>query len=140
MEPALGKMQRGERLVQLAGMWKDNPWINQFQWNKTLLELLDIREADYLLKQPEQFQQEMQQQAQQQMQAKQFEEQLETQGDVQKSQVDSQGRIQKSLVDNKGKLQVTDRKGQYDLAVAAIQADAQEQAAKARPAREKSSK
>ena len=66
MEPALGKQARMERLIQLAGMWKDNPWINQYQWNKTLMELSDIREAQYLLKTPQQIQQEQQQQMQQQ--------------------------------------------------------------------------
>ena len=67
MEPALGKGARAQQLVQMAAIWKDNPWINQFQWNKTLMELMDVREAPFLLKTPEQLQQEMQQQQQQQM-------------------------------------------------------------------------
>jgi len=133
MEPALGKGKRGEQLIQLAGLWKDNPWINQYQWNKTILELNDVREADYLLKQPEQFAQEQQQQVQQQMKAAQLQEQLETQGDIQKSQVDSQGRIAKSQLDNRNKLAVTKLKGEYDLLEAAIGHDAQIEAAKAKP-------
>jgi len=127
MEPALGKMQRGAQLVQLAGMWKDNPWINQYQWNKTLLELNDVREADYLLKQPQQFQQEMQQQVQSEMMRKQKEEQFDAEGKIAKSKVDSQGR-----------LAVTKLKGEYDLLEAAMGHDAQIQAAKAKPNAESS--
>ncbi|MFX0194533.1 MAG: hypothetical protein ACFFCW_00300 [Candidatus Hodarchaeota archaeon] len=88
MEPALGKQARMERLIQLAGMWKDNPWINQYQWNKTLMELGDIREADYLLKSPQQFQQEQQQMAKMQMMAEQAKQSYETQGKLVVSQQD----------------------------------------------------
>jgi hypothetical protein len=122
MEPALGKQQRAQQLVQMAGMWQENPWVNQYQFTKLMMELLDIREADYLLKQPQQFAQEMQQQVQQQMMMKQQEEQF-----------DAEGKIAKSRVDSEGRLQVTDLKGQYDLAVAAIGHDAQVQAAKEKP-------
>jgi hypothetical protein len=122
MEPALGKQARAQQLVQMAGMWQENPWVNQYQFTKLMMELLDIREADYLLKQPQQFAQEMQQQVQQQMMMKQQEEQF-----------DAEGKIAKSRVDSEGRLQVTDLKGQYDLAVAAIGHDAQVQAAKEKP-------
>jgi len=90
MEPALGKQARMERLVQLAGMWKDNPWINQYQWNKVLMELSDIREADYMLKTPEQYQQEMQQNVRMQMMAERAKQQFETQGKIAVSDKDFQ--------------------------------------------------
>jgi len=88
---------------------------------------LDIREADYLLKQPQQFAQEMQQQVQQQMMMKQKEEQF-----------DAEGKIAKSRVDSEGRLAVTHAKGEYDLAVAAIGHDATLQAAKEKPRAESS--
>jgi len=88
MEPALGKQARMERLIQLAGMWKDNPWINQYQWNKTLMELGDIREAQYLLKSPDQMQKEQIQAAKMQMMAEQQKQQYETQGKLQVSDKD----------------------------------------------------
>lgn len=88
MEPALGKQARLERLFQLAGMWKDNPWINQYQWNKTLMELGDVREAEYLLKTPQQMQQEQAQAAKMQMLAEHQKQQYETQGKLQISHKD----------------------------------------------------
>ena len=90
MEPALGKQARGERLIQLAAMWKDNPWINQYQWNKVLMDLLDVREAEYLLKDEKQMQQEQQQMAKMQMIAEQQKQAYETQGKLKVSQQDFQ--------------------------------------------------
>jgi hypothetical protein len=90
MEPALGKQARMERLIQLAGMWKDNPWINQYQWNKVLMELGDIREAEYLLKSPQQMQQEQMQQAKSQMMMEQQKKMYETQGKLSVSKQDFQ--------------------------------------------------
>jgi len=79
MEPALGKQFRAQQLIQMAQMWMKSPWINQYQMNKTLMELLDIREADYLLKTPQQMAQEQQQAMQQQMAAAQMQAKLEAQ-------------------------------------------------------------
>jgi hypothetical protein len=79
MEPALGKQARLQQLMQLSQLMLQNPWINQRQWWKTIFELGDIREADYLLKKPEQFQQEMQQQQQAQMMAEAAKQKMETQ-------------------------------------------------------------
>jgi hypothetical protein len=88
MEPALGKQARAQQLVQMAGMWAQSPWVNQYQFNKVIMELLDIREADYLLKTPEQFSKEMQQQAQQALMAENAKKQIETQGKLTLSQKD----------------------------------------------------
>lgn len=53
-----------------------------------ILELGDIREADYLLKKPEQMQQEMQQQQQAQMIAETQKQELETRGKLTTSEKD----------------------------------------------------
>lgn len=90
MEPALGKSFRSQQLLQLAQAWQQNPWINQFQMSKLTLELMDVREADLLLKSPQQFAQEMQQQQKAQMMAKQGEVQTETQGKLRISAQDFQ--------------------------------------------------
>jgi len=111
MEPALGKQARMERLIQLAGMWKDNPWINQYQWNKTLMELGDIREAEYLLKSPQQMQQEQEQQAKMAMMAEQ-----------QKQMYEAQGKIQTSQVDFKEDTALSEQTFQHDMALEAIKA------------------
>lgn len=93
MEPALGKQFRAQQLIQMAQMWMQSPWINQYQMNKVLMELLDIREADSLLKSPQQIQQEQQQQVQQQMMAAQLQKRMDVQGTIAetgaKGQVDS---------------------------------------------------
>ena len=77
MEPALGKQFRVQNLLQLSPIIQQNPWINQHLWLKTIFELADVREADYLLKTPEQFAQEMQQQAQMQMMAAKMQREME---------------------------------------------------------------
>lgn len=109
MEPALGKQARMERLIQLAGMWKDNPWINQYQWNKTLMELGDIREADYLLKSPQQMQQEQMQAVKMQMIAEQ-----------QKQMYETQGKIAVSDKDFKEAQVLSEQDFQHDMALEAI--------------------
>ena len=111
MEPALGKQARLERLVQFAGMWKDSPWINQYQWNKTLMELSDIREAEYLLKSEQQMQQEQQQAAKMQMMIEQTKQQYETQGKLQISQQDFQEDTR-----------LAEQEHQHDMALEAIKA------------------
>jgi hypothetical protein len=88
MEPALGKQARMQQLMQLAPIMLQNPWINQYQWWKTILELSDVREAKQLLKQPEQQMQEAQQQAQQQMMAEKSKQQFETEGKIVTSKQD----------------------------------------------------
>lgn len=90
MEPALGKQFRSQQLIQMAQMWLQSPWINQYQLSKTIMELLDIREADMLLKTPQQFMKEMQEQQKAQMMAKQQEVQTETQGKLTTSKQDFQ--------------------------------------------------
>ena len=77
MEPALGKMYRAEKLLQLAAMWKDSPYLQHFQWNKAIMELMDFQNTDKYLKTPEQLKQEQQQAMQQQMMGLMMQDQLE---------------------------------------------------------------
>jgi len=113
MEPALGKQARAQQLVQMANLWSQNPWVNQYQYTKTMMELLDIREADYLLKTPQQFGQEMQQQAMAQMQAEHQKQQFETEGKIMTSQ--------KDFVED---MTLNEQEFRHNLALEAIKADA----------------
>lgn len=117
MEPALGKQFRSQQLISMAQLWKQDPWINQYQMNKTLMELLDIRESEQLLKDPKQFQQEMMQRQQQAMQQVQAQQKAEVQGKIAKSKADSQGRIQKSMIDNKAMMAKEKMESDTDIQV-----------------------
>jgi hypothetical protein len=88
MEPALGKQARAQQLVQMAGLWAQSPWVNQYQFNKVIMELLDIREADYLLKTPEQYAAEVQQNTQMALMAENAKKQMDTQSKLAVSQKD----------------------------------------------------
>lgn len=88
VEPALGKQARMQQLMQLAPVMLQNPWINQYQWWRTLLELSDIREAKYLLKDPQQYMQEAQQAAQMELMSEKAKQQFETEGKLLTSQQD----------------------------------------------------
>jgi hypothetical protein len=90
MEPALGKQNRMQNLLQLAPVLQQNPMINQHAWLKTLFELGDIREADFLLKSPQQFQQEMEQQQRSAMMAQQMDKEMETKSKLLLSEKDFQ--------------------------------------------------
>lgn len=109
MEPALGKQFRAQQLIQMAQLWAQSPWINQFQFNKVLMELLDIREAELLIKSPQQFQQEIQSQQQAAMMA-----------EVMKQRYETEGKLALSSADTKGALAVEDKRIMGDLALAAI--------------------
>uniref|UniRef100_A0A6H1ZVE3 Portal protein n=1 Tax=viral metagenome TaxID=1070528 RepID=A0A6H1ZVE3_9ZZZZ len=124
MEPALGKQARMDRLVQLAGLWKDNPWINQYQWNKTLMELGDIREAESLLKSPQQFQQEMQQQVKMQMMAEQQRQQYETQGKIALAGTQIEGKLKTSQKDFQEDLILGEQEFRHDMAIEAMKQEA----------------
>jgi hypothetical protein len=112
MEPAAGKQARLQQLMQLASVMLQNPHINQRQWWKTIFELGDIREADYLLKKPEQFQQEMQQQQQQAMMA-----------EVQKQKIETTGKLTVSDKDFKEAGVLAEQKFGFDLALKAVEGE-----------------
>lgn len=65
MEPALGKQFRAQQLIQYAQMWAESPYLQQHQFMKAIMELLDFKDADRYLYTEQQVQQ--QQMAQQQM-------------------------------------------------------------------------
>lgn len=113
MEPALGKQFRAQQLIQMAQLWQQNPWINQYQYTKVMMELLDIQEAEYLLKSPEQFMKEMQQQMQSQMMAEQQKKQFETTGKLTVLDKELQGDLILNEQDN-----------QFNLALEAIKQEA----------------
>jgi len=108
-EPALAKEFRAQQLIQMAQLWMQSPWINQHQFTKLLMELLDVRERDQLMKTPEQIQQEMQQQAQSQMMAEQMKQRYETEGKLITSQQDF-----------KEELALNEQEFQHDMTLEAI--------------------
>jgi len=61
LEPALAKESRIQTLLQYASMWAQDPYVNQYEFKKSILELLDMVNPDKYLKSPQQVQQEMQQ-------------------------------------------------------------------------------
>lgn len=119
MEPALGKHARFQQLISLAQMMLQNPWINQYQWWRTILELGDIKEADYLLKDPQQLQQEMQVQQQAALMAEKTKKQFETEGKLALGQ-------QEFMADSA----LAAQQFQYDSALKAIEMDIQDERAK----------
>jgi len=119
MEPALGKQARADRLVQLAGLWKDHPWVNQRQMLKTVFELMDIWETDSMVKSQQQMQQEIQQQQQQQMMM-----------EAQKQKFETDGKLQIGQAEVKGEMILSEQQFGEDLVLESIKANAAEEAAK----------
>lgn len=68
MEPALGKQMRAQQLIQYAQMWQGSPHLQQYQFMRSVLELLDFHDPDKYLRNDQQVMQMMQAQQQQQMQ------------------------------------------------------------------------
>jgi len=68
MEPALGKQMRANQLIQYAQMWQGSPYLQQYQFMKAVLEMLDFPNTEMYLRDDQQVQQMMQAQQQQQLQ------------------------------------------------------------------------
>jgi hypothetical protein len=68
MEPALGKQMRANQLIQYAQMWQGSPYLQQYQFMRAVLEMLDFPNTDQFLRNDQQVAQMMNQQQQQQMQ------------------------------------------------------------------------
>lgn len=119
MEPALGKQFRAQQLVQIAQMWMQSPWINQYQFLKTMMELMDIKEADQLMKNPQQVMQEMAQQQKAAMIAQ----QMETQGKAQLEQEKIKGKLAISQRDFMEDRSLAEQQFGYDLALEAVKAE-----------------
>lgn len=118
MEPPMGKQARLQQIMQLAGLMLQNPWINQYQWWRTVFELGDIREAEYLLKKPQQFAQEMQQNQKAAMMAEQMKQRYET-----------EGKLITSKQDFKEETQLNEQEFQHDVVLAAIESEMQNEKA-----------
>jgi hypothetical protein len=69
MEPALGKQFRATQLMQYAQMWQQSPYLQHYQFMKSIMELLDFHDTDQYLVTPEQVAQQQQAAMQQQVQA-----------------------------------------------------------------------
>jgi len=69
MEPALGKLFRAQQLIQYAQMWQQSPYLQQYEFMKAVLEMMDFHDSDRYLKDPRQVSFEQQQMVQQSMQA-----------------------------------------------------------------------
>ena len=116
MEPALSKGVRAQQLVQMAQMWQQNPWINQYQMLKTTMELMDIQEADLLLKSPQQFMGEMQKQQKAQM----MEQQTEQQAKQQLVKLKTQGKMAISQKDFTEEQALSEQDFSHDMALEAV--------------------
>ena len=68
MEPALGKHMRAQQLIQYAQMWQGSPYLQQYQFMRSVLELLDFHDPDRYLYNDQQVGQMQQAAMQQQMQ------------------------------------------------------------------------
>jgi hypothetical protein len=126
MEPALGKQARLQQLMNLAQIMLQNPWINQYQWWKTIFELGDIRESEALLKTPQQFMQEQQQQQQSQMMAA----QMQLQAEKAKKQWETEGNIVESNQDYQEDTALTAQKFQNDMALTIVEGEMRNEQAK----------
>jgi len=64
LEPALTKENRIATLMQYSQMWAQDPSVNQYEFKKAVLEMMDMVNPEKFLKDPKVVQQEMQQQQQ----------------------------------------------------------------------------
>jgi len=119
MEPALGKHARFQQLISLAQIMLQNPFINQHQWWRTIFELGDIREADYLLKTEQQMAQEQKTQKQAQM----MQMQSLLQAQKMKTQDETRGKMMQSDQDFKEELVVNEQQYRFDRALKLIEED-----------------
>ena len=89
------------------------------------MELGDIREADYLLKSPQQFQQEAQQQAQMQQQMM----QMQLMAEKAKNEFETKGKLIESQKDFVEDIALNEQEFRHDMALEAIKNDAADEKA-----------
>ncbi len=70
MEPSLGKHFRAQTLLQYYQIWSQSPYLQQYEFMKSIMEMMDFYDTDKYLKTPQQVSQEQQQMMQQQIQMK----------------------------------------------------------------------
>jgi hypothetical protein len=98
MEPALGKQMRANQLIQYAQMWQGSPYLQQYQFMKAVLEMLDFPNTEKYLRDDQQVQQMMQQQQQQQMQMQMAGMAMQGQQQAQLQQAGQQGDLIRDVV------------------------------------------
>lgn len=98
MEPALGKQFRLQQLIQYAQMWQGSPYLQHYQFMKSIMELMDFHNTDQYLKDPQQVAQEQQQQVQQMAQMKLMEAGLQDQMQSRDDQRTLQREVVKGLM------------------------------------------
>ena len=98
MEPALGKNFRAQQLIQYAQMWQQSPYLQQYEFMKAIMELLDFHDSDRYLKSPQEVQQMMAQQAQQAVQTQMMGAQLQDSLAAKQSERDTKRDVIKQLL------------------------------------------
>ena len=124
MEPALGKQMKLQNLVQLYPLLSQSPWLNQQQWIKTILELTDIKEADFLVKTPEQMAQEMQQQLKSTIEGLKLRKQMEAESQMMIARGETQKDLTQSIQDFKEETILNEQEFQHDKALEKMKLDA----------------
>jgi hypothetical protein len=102
MEPALGKAHKSNQLAQYAAMWKDSPYLQHYQFQKAILEMLDFQNTDSLLKSPQELQVEQQQAAQQAVQQQMMGFHMQAQLEQVKQRGEMETAVVKELVKQQG--------------------------------------
>ena len=102
MEPALGKIHRSNQLAQYAAMWKDSPYLQHYQFQKAILEMMDFPNSDQYLKPPQQLMKEQQSMAMQAVQREMMGFQMQSQLQRQKQQGDMETAVVKEIVKQRG--------------------------------------
>ncbi len=98
MEPALAKESRIQNLLQFAQAWQGDPYVNQYEFKKAALELVDMVNPDKFLNDPQQVKQQMQQQAMQEMMSKIAPTQIQTEGNKEIADMKAKVDMAKALV------------------------------------------
>ena len=98
MEPALGKQMRAQQLIQYAQMWQGSPYLQQFQFMKAVLEMLDFPNTEKFLRDDQQVQQMQQGQEQKQMQMQMAGMAMQQQQQLQLQESNQQGELIRDVV------------------------------------------
>lgn len=123
MEPALAKQFRVQNLLQLNQVWAQSPELNQYQWKKAIMELMDFPDTEKYLYSPEQMQASQQQQMQQMVQAQLMQAQLEDQMTGREQQRKMIADLSKEQLKIEGDLAKEQVKGFVDMSTAAMQGE-----------------
>jgi len=115
-----------QSLMQLYPVMAQSPWLNQQQWIKTILELTDIKEAEFLVKSPEQMAQEMQQQLKSTIEGLKMRKQLEAESQMMIARGETQKDIATSIQDFQEETILNEQEFQHDKTLEAMKLNAQQ--------------